>query len=139
MSNKSYGAFLKVTCCTSCDWHQSPEVLAIPRTICPKCGGIIREAVGRYIIEEQSTGIFGKREVVVGFEKKSDVSNNGWQKAWKLKPPENGTYIVSDGKIIWIDSYFISDNHWNNETHEKIVSYWKCLPELPEIDNERID
>ena len=70
MSDKKYGAYLKVSCCTQCDWYQSTNILAIPRVICPDCGCDLDQVVGRYMLEKKSTDFFSTDYVVVGFEKK---------------------------------------------------------------------
>lgn len=64
------GAFCTADCCLKCGWFDPPDLYL--RAVCPKCGGMLVSAVGRYVFEEKRYffGLF-RSESVIAFERKA--------------------------------------------------------------------
>lgn len=64
------GCFVTALCCTECDWFNQPRHrIAIPRVVCPKCGGAVKSMVGQYLIKETKK-LFSKEIEYIGFKRK---------------------------------------------------------------------
>jgi len=64
------GEFRVVKCCCVCDWYKSPEE-SLSTTVCPKCGGKLRNEVGRFVVRMTSSFWIGRSIKYLGFVRKN--------------------------------------------------------------------